>query len=134
MPHKDPEKSKQYKKDWYNKNKKRISKKAAQYYKDNKDKYFTDEKIEKRLAWKKTPAGIKSNTISSWKAQGLIHDDYNKLYNDYDKAWFCGICLTDFKDSHDKCMDHDHETGLFREFLCRSCNTMDHWKKVLEQY
>jgi hypothetical protein len=28
-------------------------------------------------------------------------------------------------------MDHNHETGLFRHFLCRSCNNLDSWKKFI---
>jgi hypothetical protein len=27
-------------------------------------------------------------------------------------------------------MDHDHETGQFRQFLCQSCNRHDHWKTI----
>jgi hypothetical protein len=70
--------------------------------------------------------------ITSWKRKGLIHDDYSKLYDDYLKCTQCDVCEKEFKTRRDKCMDHDHTTGLFRQFLCQSCNTHDHFKKVLK--
>ena len=76
----------------------------------------------------------KKRLIKTWEKRGVISDDFSKLYDDYDKAWFCGICLTDFKNNFDKCLDHNHTTGEFREFLCRKCNANDHWKKVLAEY
>jgi Recombination endonuclease VII len=46
--------------------------------------------------------GVDINTVPTWKAKG------------------CAICQS--PDSI--CMDHDHKTGKFRGWLCRSCNTV----------
>lgn len=34
----------------------------------------------------------------------------------------CGICKSDFKNSVDTCVDHDHTTKKVRELLCNHCN------------
>jgi hypothetical protein len=41
MAHKDPERAKQYRKDWYEKNKDVIKVQHKQYYEDNKDQVLT---------------------------------------------------------------------------------------------
>ena len=67
----------------------------------------------------------KSQTIFAWKKRGLIYDDYDNLYEVYIKTMKCGHCNKEFKNSHDRCMDHDHYTGLFRKIVCRACNSSD---------
>jgi hypothetical protein len=101
------EERKAYMKQWYQKNKER--------------------RTEQDKAYKQTPAGRKSNTLNNWKQRGLIHDDYNSLYQQYLQATHCNACKSEFKDSFDKCLDHDHNTNLFRQFLCRGCNCYDNW-------
>lgn len=81
--------------------------------------------------WKKSPAGKKSYTIYNWKRRGLICDNYFELYDKYLLAESCDVCNEKFKDTTDRCMDHDHDTGLFRQFLCRRCNNKDTWKKLV---
>ena len=108
MPHTDPEKRREYDK-----------------------KYDQEHKKEKAVYNKKhrqTPAGIKSIITAGWKRKGLIHSDYDELYTRYLSATNCEVCRKEFIDSFDRCMDHNHETGEFRQFLCRSCNNRDSWK------
>lgn len=88
------------------------------------------ERVAYDKAYLQTPSGKKSHKISDWKRYGLIHDDYNTLYESYLQATNCDVCKNEYKDTFDRCMDHDHETGQFRQFLCRSCNNMDHWKTL----
>ena len=80
---------------------------------------------------RQTPAGKKLETIRSWKKYGMIHDNYDQLYEDYLACFRCEICEKNFKSTLDRHMDHDHDTGKFRWFLCCSCNNKDYWKKVL---
>ena len=71
------------------------------------------------------PSNAKNNTIKNWKLRGLIYNDYDDLYEVYIKTMQCQHCNKEFKNSRDRCMDHDHSTGLFRKIVCRLCNTHD---------
>ena len=76
----------------------------------------------------------KSQTIYAWKRHGLIHDDYNELYEIYIKTMNCEHCNKEFKNSTDRCMDHDHATGKFRKIVCRACNICDTYIKYPNGY
>ena len=96
MPFKDPEKRKQYHK---------------KYYKE----------------YNQSDKGIKLFRISNWKKSGLICDNFEALYEHYLKTAYCDACKVEL--TYDKittptrkCLDHCHETGLFRNILCHSCN------------
>ena len=89
-----------------------------------------DPKAYKR-AWFQTPHGKKVERINKWSHLGLKHDDMDALYDLYLSTTHCDVCEKQFKNNRDRCMDHDHDTGLFRQILCRSCNTRDHWKFVV---
>ena len=67
----------------------------------------------------------KTRTIYNWKRSGLIYDDYNELYEVYIKTMNCQHCNKEFKNSKDRCMDHEHSTGNFRAILCQKCNIHD---------
>jgi hypothetical protein len=115
-----PEERKAYMKAYREKNKERIAETNSIWSKNNKER-----QVINNSNWNKTPDGKKSLTIARWKNRGLIHDDYDALYDSYLEATHCTACKSEFKDSRD--MDHDHTTGLFRQFLCRQCNIFDRW-------
>ena len=71
----------------------------------------------------------KLQTIYEWKRYGLIYDDYDELYEIYIKTMNCQHCNREFKNSSDRCMDHDHATGKFRKIVCRACNNRDSYIK-----
>jgi len=76
-------------------------------------------------SYHKNPLLYKSKKISSWKEQGIIHNDYNTLYQLWIDTMKCNHCDKDFKNARDKHTDHDHKTGLFRKILCCACNVKD---------
>ncbi len=133
MPFDKKKWTKEYGKEYRKKNKEKLK----QYREKNKEKtkQYQKENIEKireyKRKYKASPAGRKADTIYSWKRIGLVCDNYCELYDKYLLAEYCDICNKKFNDRFDRCMDHDHETGLFRQFLCRSCNNHDKWKKYL---
>ena len=105
------------------KNRDKLLEKKKKYREENKE-----ELKEYKREYNKTPAGKKANTIRYWKHRGLIHDNYSELYDKYIGTTCCEVCKKVFPDSYDRCMDHDHDTGLFRQVLCRGCNSFDYWK------
>jgi len=73
----------------------------------------------------------KRTTISNWIKRGVIETDqytYDELYEAYlyhPDCEFCGVTLTmgdRYNTPTSKSLDHDHETGVFRNILCHSCN------------
>ena len=95
-------------------------------HKEESKKYYEKHKEEIKK-YNKTPKGKKSNTITNWKYRGLICEDYDSLYCHYINSENCEECNVIFGVKGDgtgtfKCMDHDHQTGQFRAFLCSKCN------------
>ena len=102
------------------KERQRIS--AKKYYEKNKEHIR-----EKQKEYRQTSNGKESKTITDWKRQGLVSTDYNLLYDNYLKSTNCEECDIEYGKFGDgsgtfKCMDHNHETGLFRNYLCCMCN------------
>jgi len=92
------------------------------YYQKNKEKMKTYIK-----AYNQTPAGKKSHRISNWKQKGVICEDFDALYEYYINTSFCEECevaltIDKVPSPTTRCLDHDHETGLFRNVLCQACN------------
>jgi len=71
----------------------------------------------------------KYDAIYKWKKSGLICDDYNALYETYIKTTECQHCQIEFTENNKRCLDHDHETGLFRMIVCHRCNVNDTYIK-----
>ena len=133
---------KKEKRRWYNKiyrleNREKV-KEYYQKYKENSRNYRLENKErcrkyrlenkEKLKKYRKTPAYYKKHSISQWKGYGVIHNDFEKLFELYINTTNCENCniLLTTKDrrntSTTKCLDHCHLTGEFRNVLCNSCN------------
>ena len=118
---------------YYEKNKEKVLAQRKKYYENNievitqRQKKYIEKNKETRKEynsiWIKTDKGIKTRYVSCWKYNGLI-DDYDKVYERYEYTLFCDECRCDLDQCTKsvKCMDHDHETGLFRNVLCWNCN------------
>tara|TARA_R110000772_G_scaffold8655_1_gene28716 strand:+ start:171 stop:542 length:372 start_codon:yes stop_codon:yes gene_type:complete len=120
MPFADPEEQKEYMRN-YN-----LKRKASQQlYREER----REEARAKAKEFRKTPEGKMKQIIDGWIKKGVISDDYKALYKVYFITEFCDVCKVKFKDTRDRCLDHDHDTGLFRQFLCQDCNIMDRWKQ-----
>ena len=126
------ESNKEYHKKWYDSNKDKIKgyyqahkNKIKDYYQAYKNKI---SEVQRKYKENNPEKFHKTHTISHWKHQGLIDDDYEKIYNKVMNTDYCERCnckLTGGKPPTNttKCMDHNHETGKFRNVLCLSCNS-----------
>jgi type IV secretory pathway VirB4 component len=117
MPFKDPEKLKQYKKEWYEKNKEKLLQQYKEYRENNK---------EKVKEYRQTDNRKKSNRINTWKHKGVKSEDFDKLYEKYINTKNCEKCNVELVEGNygynKRCLDHCHETGEFRFVLCNTCN------------
>lgn len=71
-----------------------------------------------------TPS-YKSKMICNWKRIGIIHDNFDTLFEEYVAITACQYCHKPFKSTKDRCVDHDHDTGQMRLIVCQKCNNKD---------
>ena len=71
------------------------------------------------------PKQGKTATIYRWKKRGIIHDDFDNLYELYVNTLNCNHCHVKFNNTRDRCLDHCHIDGYVRQILCTSCNVME---------
>ncbi len=94
-------------------------------------KYSQTEKGKKTMKENSKKWGLDNPNkiiIARWKWRGIIWDDYDIIYDLYINATNCDYCSKEFKNSLDKCCDHDHDitdANNIRGFLCRVCNIKD---------
>tara|TARA_R110000803_G_C11750797_1_gene292435 strand:- start:41 stop:469 length:429 start_codon:yes stop_codon:yes gene_type:complete len=132
------EEQKEYDKNYYIKNKEKRTEQKKIWYEDNKDKNQIEKKLksktyrdkhkEKMKKYRQSPEGKRSIKISCWREYGMFCDDWDKLYEYYINCKNCEWCnaelTTDrYNTKTTRCLDHDHNTGLFRNVVCLSCNS-----------
>lgn len=108
----------------YEKNKARALETNKLYREKNKTK-IKEQKREYEKIYRQTEQGKKKKTYNQWKSRGLNMDTFYYVYPIYLNATHCERCDIKFSDKNNgdqKCMDHCHATGMFRNVLCRSCN------------
>ena len=119
-------------------NREKINQRMREYNEENKEQsrdYYQANRehiIQYHKEYNQTETGVKRRMMSHWKASGVKNVN-DEMYDYYMNCNKCEVCKNEFKSSLDKCLDHDHDTGLFRFVLCRSCNVNDNWKKKIIQ-
>ena len=81
--------------------------------------------IELPQSYYDNPQEYKRNMIKGWKQKGVIYEEWDDLYEVYMNTMKCQHCNKPFETSRQRCLDHNHETGLFRMILCQGCNVRD---------
>tara|TARA_R110002096_G_C14004744_1_gene668358 strand:- start:1 stop:426 length:426 start_codon:yes stop_codon:yes gene_type:complete len=137
MPRKDPEKQKQYMKQYWKKNKERHNKMKKERYHNNKEAYnqkrrqYYQQNRESELAririYQQSPTYIKSRRIKDWDYQGIIFHDMDLLHDIYEQTTHCDNCDVFLQGlgNDRKCLDHDHsitDDENVRNVLCSRCN------------
>jgi len=120
---KNKEKKKEYGKKYYEKNRDKLLEQKKEHYENNREK-----RREQFKKYYRTENGFKIHKIACWKRLGVVCDNFDALYDHYTSTAYCDACKVELtidkqNTSTTKCMDHCHETGLFRNILCHSCNT-----------
>mgnify|MGYP003673070691 CR=1 FL=1 len=94
---------------------------AKVYREENKEEMAAKAKIRSQ-----TPAGRKIVTLSCWRKRNVICDDWDALYEKYLTTTHCELCQVELTTGKrcktTRCLDHNHDTHLFRNVLCHSCN------------
>jgi len=119
------EERKEYQRQYRQKNKEKRNEYSRQHYLKNKEKRKEYDRQRRQ-----TPQRKKTMRISKWKSQGIISNDFDKLYERYlntEKCEECNCMLTVDKrnTSTTRCLDHDHsitDRENVRNILCNACN------------
>ena len=117
-------------KKYYEKNKEKILERVKKYKQKNKEKIKQKNKEYREKTDMKTPKKIRCKIISNWKSRGIICD-YKYYYNIYLQQIKCYYCRKEFKNTKNRCLDHNHNiTNDYnvRGIICRSCNVKDVYK------
>ena len=135
------EKVLEYNKKYRDANKELVALRIKKWKDANKEKVlgikkkYTDANKQKVAECKKEWANNNKDktTISRWKHRGIICDNWENIHRVYVVTNKCEFCQEPFKDSYDRCLDHNHsilDSYNIRGILCRVCNTTD----VLKDY
>jgi hypothetical protein len=111
MPLKDPEKRREYNRNWFRK-----TGKSKEYYLKNLD-YYKKWRASKKGKEAMAKGSKKYNCL---RRHGMTLEEWKELYLEQDKC--CAICGV-YMEEKDAFIDHNHANGKNRELLCRHCNT-----------
>ncbi len=120
MPFKDPEKKKEYLRQYRLKNKDFIKKINKEWRENNKEHIYEKNKDYVN------GEGKHINTCAKWRSRGIKlkpNEDWESIYLFYitcEECEECGVNLNNVK----RCLDHDHDTGFIRDILCNRCNVI----------
>ena len=104
-----------------------LEKQRENTLKKKEDPVKYEKHLQKRRVYdkeyRKTENSKKPQMISSWKYRGIIDTDFDLLYDYYILQNNCMVCGIEFKNSLNRHLDHDHNTGEVRYICCCKCNT-----------
>ena len=131
-----------YNREYYQANKEKITQRKREIWasKDNTERIQQINEYQKTGKGKETLTKYRQSEkykkvglIAGWKHRGVLHPNFNELYEYYISRVVCESCDTPFNEDRKmncwKCLDHDHSTGAFRKVICNKCNSRDAYLK-----
>lgn len=118
MPYKDPEKRREYERQWRARNGAKSREIKRRFYHSNREnqvnrvKQYQAENREKVSAYSR-------ETEYRGRKHGLARGEFEIMLEEQNGR--CKLCGTPTPEG-DLHIDHDHKTGLVRGLLCRPCN------------
>ena len=106
-----------------------LSQEALEHRRKHQKEYYQNNKARWKNpdgSWKKEPASVRNermkNRYHSEPGFKERHSETQKRYRDSRRQiGTCPLCL---KENCHLYWDHDHESGLFRGWICSSCNLL----------
>ena len=85
--------------------------------------YREKNRDKQQAAWKRYQVNNpgRHNIRSRAQRLGISPDEAQELIDSSGNS--CPVCLKDYANLRDKCIDHCHTTGKVRSVICRKCNT-----------
>ena len=119
------EKRKQYNKQYYQEKRKNEDwieeqKIKCNEYKKNNKKTLAEYTREYRKSYN----GCRAHKFGDWKKNNLkmTDDEYSKIFDRWYSSVKCELCNEEYNKKNQKCMDHHHSSGSFRNICCNKCN------------
>ena len=119
MPYKDPEKRREYERQWRARNGLKVAEKRRKHYQNDRPR-----QIARVRQWQnENPEKFRESEVrrKGWRGAkyGLKKGDYERLWAAQDGR--CALCEATLAPEHTH-IDHCHRTGAVRGLLCRPCN------------
>tara|TARA_R110000823_G_scaffold86958_1_gene194143 strand:- start:970 stop:1485 length:516 start_codon:yes stop_codon:yes gene_type:complete len=108
---------KTYSSEWQKNNPEKVAINQKRWREKNLDKFnkYMQE-------YRDSDIGKRRMRVANWRQIGIEDSNFNDLYDFYMTETNCMICDKEYKDSRERHLDHDHESGEVRYICCRTCN------------
>ena len=120
---------------YYENNKEKLQEKSRAYYQQHKDeinlysKNYREEHLDYFKEYNQRPETKKTMCIGRWRNRGILHDNWDAMYDVYKATTNCQVCDVELcegiKGGNKKCLDHHHATGIVLGIVCHTCNIRD---------